>query len=826
MRLAMRSMSGVISSAPRSHLSGLSARAIGYAILGVLWMLPFWTHAGACPMGLHDWAYPCLDQQRNTYLPSLVAPWWDTDLGIAHALPQITLPWLFLGALVWISPALGLRLFILAAFTGAAIAADVASERLFGVSRGWARFIGGALYAGSPFLATKLASGQLGFIACASLVPAALVSLDTVARGGGIRPWAACAICAASAFAQVQVGVILLLLLPVVAWGRVRARVWLGVWAVAALTWLPAAYSTIVAYRSGVLAPEAQLAIWLAEKSVPWRHALDGTAYFANYFASTAPPLSIVSFTFISIIGFVGAVAIGGPARRLAVFAIVLGLVATGTTGPVGPLVAWLFEHATPVQVFREFYDLLFLAPLVVACAAAAGAAASEAALAQRSDLRILAIVVECGIACVLLYPTLTGAAASLVPFVSGLPQAPPIAGDDRILWLPATPPVGPPNSIGGADPYQLSLGPHPDASAFHPTGVLSYVDALADRARPVSKAMLERLDVADSIVRRGLVSQRIATSASVHEGAIASAIAPAAPPVASLVAIAAGEPVCEPDLRSALMRDLTAYARCDPRWSVVPREDTASSTDDPKTGWIGGERWALLDPHLAETRWPVLFTRSTSTYRWQQPADGITWVYAPGGAVLNGLPVVQSRAWRPLATKTGYNSLEGDGRGIVAVSASLPGPQLGRASLGIPQGIPHGIPSGKPQERPLQITSSDRLRGSFEAIVPAHERSFVVLRAGWSSDWHGTVDGRDLGPARIADGYATGWPLAPSTHASTLSIEFAPSPAYLAMLAASWIVLTLLAVLLVRGIAEGAVSGRPRPGSGPRGKVLDPPRR
>ncbi|MFI5389382.1 MAG: hypothetical protein ACHQY2_06650, partial [Candidatus Eremiobacterales bacterium] len=174
-------MSGVISSAPRSHLSGLAVRAATYAILGVLWMLPFWTHVGACPMGLHDWAYPCVDQQRSTYLPSLVAPWWDTDLGVAHALPQVSLPWLLLGALVWISPALGLRLFILAAFTGAAIAADVAAERLFGVSRGWARFIAGALYAGSPFLATKLASGQLGFIACASLVPAALVALDAVA---------------------------------------------------------------------------------------------------------------------------------------------------------------------------------------------------------------------------------------------------------------------------------------------------------------------------------------------------------------------------------------------------------------------------------------------------------------------------------------------------------------------------------------------------------------------------------------------------------------------------------------------------------------------
>ncbi len=791
MRLAMRSMSGVISSAPRSHLSGLAVRAATYAILGVLWMLPFWTHVGACPMGLHDWAYPCVDQQRSTYLPSLVAPWWDTDLGVAHALPQVSLPWLLLGALVWISPALGLRLFILAAFTGAAIAADVAAERLFGVSRGWARFIAGALYAGSPFLATKLASGQLGFIACASLVPAALVALDAVAKGGGIRAAAACALLAASAFAQVQVGLILLVLLPVIGWGRVRARVWLGVWAVAAVTWLPAAYSTIVAYRAGVLAPEAQLAIWLADKSVPWQHAIDGTAYFANYFASATNPSSIIAFALLSAFAFVAALAIGGTPQRLALFALALGLFSTGTAGPIAPIMAWLFDRVPVAQIFREFYDLLFLAPLVVGCAAAAGAAA-ERPFGHRSILWTFAIVVECGIACLLLYPTLTGGAASLVPFVAGLPQAPPIAGDDRILWLPATPPLGPPNSTGGADPYQLSLGPHPDASAFHPTGVLAYVDALADRERPVSNAILERLDVADAIVRRGLVSQRIATSASVHEGAVAAAIAPSAPLGAAVIAISAGEPACEPDLRSALMRDLTAYARCDPGWSVVPREDAASSTDDPRTAWIGGERWALLDPHFAEPRWPVLYTRSTLVYRWSQPADGFTWVYAPGGAVLNGSSAAPSPRWRPLATKAGHNSLEGNGNGVVAVSASLPEPQLGRPSLGKRHGVP--------QERPLQIASSDRLDGSFEAIVPAHGRSFVVLRAGWSPGWRATVDGRDIGPPQFADGYAPGWRLDASTHASRLSIKFAPAGAYFAMLALSWISLAALVVVLVRG--------------------------
>src|ERR1700730_2805780 len=111
----MRFMRGGTSQMRVASLSDPRVRAVVYALLGVLWMLPFWSHPLSCPFGLHDWAYPCLASQRSAYLPSLVAPWWDTNLGLPHAIPQITPPWLLLGSLVALSPALGLRIFILAA---------------------------------------------------------------------------------------------------------------------------------------------------------------------------------------------------------------------------------------------------------------------------------------------------------------------------------------------------------------------------------------------------------------------------------------------------------------------------------------------------------------------------------------------------------------------------------------------------------------------------------------------------------------------------------------------------------------------------------------
>src|SRR5690349_3197070 len=133
----MRSMRDRISSARLPSLSDMRVRTCAYAVLGILWMLPFWAHPFACPFGLHDWAYPCLPAQSGSYLPSLVAPWWDTDLGSPHALPQITPPWLVLGVLAAFSPAIGVRLFVLAAFIGAAIAADISADRLFGARSAW-----------------------------------------------------------------------------------------------------------------------------------------------------------------------------------------------------------------------------------------------------------------------------------------------------------------------------------------------------------------------------------------------------------------------------------------------------------------------------------------------------------------------------------------------------------------------------------------------------------------------------------------------------------------------------------------------------------------
>lgn len=764
-----------------ASLSGLPGRALTYAALGALWMLPFWTHPFACPFGSHDWAYPCLNEQRDAYLPSLVAPWWDTDLGLPHALPQITPPWMLLGVLVAISPAIGLRIFLFAAFVAAALAADVAADRLFGVRDRWARLIAGVLYASSPFLATKLASGHLGFIACAPLLPAALIALDATTAAGGRRAWAICALCAASAFAQVQCGLVLLALLPVTAWKRTPARMWLGAWAVACVAFLPAAYATIVAYRSGVFTPETQLAVWLADKSIPWRHAIDGTAYFAHYVQTAVPDAAVLWWQRAAPICFIAALLRAGPPRRLAMAALLLGALATGTTGPLSSWIVALFAHVPAASIFREFYDLLFVAPLVVAGGAAIVANAVAEWRPQYGALRPLAMIAVAAAAAMLISPAIFGDLASLVPFVDAKAAQLP-GSDDRVMWLPVTPPVGPRGSPGGADPYQVPVDGHPAATAFHPTGVLAYAGALADRDLPVSQRLLERLDIAAVVARPGIVSHRLSSVAHTQGGEIARAASlPNAPKSVSVLAIAAGPPACEPDLRTSLFENLAAYVRCDVPWRIVPHEEAATSDDDPAAGWTDGERWALVDPALAAPRWPVLFTRSSAAHRWMQARPGVTWIYAPRGAALDATVLRPNARWQPTPTGIGEHSLRGDGASLVAVSATVPFARTARAQT--------------PDEIPLPTTMSDRYAGAFDATLEPHGRATIVLREGWSDGWHASVDGKDLGSPILADGYAAGWILDAQAKTSKLSIRYAPATPYFALLALSW--LTLLAVAL-----------------------------
>ena len=759
------------------------ARAIGYAALTVLWMAPMWLHPAACPFGLHDWAMPCFPEQRADFFASLFAPWSQTNLGVPQFRPQVNLPFAILGACVALSPAIGLRAFLLGCGIGAGIAADVAAQRLFSIENQWARFAAGVVYVASPFFAVKLASGHIGFLIDAALLPAALSAL-VAARDGGRRAWCACALLAASALAQIQAGAIVLVLCFVLGYRRVsQARLW-AIAVVALVAWLPVVFCAIVAFKDGALATELQLRSWIASESVPWAHALDATAYFAGYFHEAAPWYSILAWEVAAPVCVVVALARAGSSRRIAIATIGLGLVAAGTTGPLAVHIEWALAHVPASSIVRDLYDLLALAPLAIA----GGAATIVQSIARLGPAR-RAVAAPLGAAALaavalLALPATTAGAAKLVPL---WPLAEPYTraatdiasepGYDRVLWLPATVPLGPKGTTGGADPFQNGFGDHPSASAYHAAGLFAYIAALGDRTGAIPEWLARRTDVSSTITRPGIVSTRLSFAAH-PEGE------PVQPPMllnevvaTTPLAFAPGSAACEPDLRSA-MDVAGAFVRCDARAVATPHGDAAQD-DDPGAGWVDGERWALLDPQLANPRWPVIFTRSRAAYSWNSAAQGWTLVYAPEGAMLDGARIAPRATWQTIRTRSGLHELHAGGS-LVALSATL-------APVTVPR---H---SAAQREEYVFPSAVDRGIGAYDAVLAPHPSGLLILREGWSPRWRLTIDGRDLGSPVFADGFASGWRIGPSSKPAPLAIRYGPATPYLALCALTAVVTLLL---------------------------------
>ena len=751
-------------------------RLAAYALLATLLLLPLLLHPRGCAFGLHDWSFPCYPEQARNLLSFHLSPWLERNLGQPNPAPQINPLALVIYSIASVAPDFALRSMLWLFLFAAAIGADVFASRLFAASAPVARLAAGLVYMSSPFLATKLVSGHYFFLLDAALVPLGLVALDAIPNGGR-RAWCAAALCTSLAFLQLQVGLIMLTLLPLLAWRRIATRHWLGVWCAALLTFLPVAFAGISAYRGGSLSTEVQLAVWLRDESIPWNRVLDATYYFANYYGSAAGTTSVIAWQWLSPACVLVALLMAGTSRRLAFAAIVLGALATGATGPLAPLLVRLFAHIPALSVFRELYDLLALAPLVVA----GGAAIAIQYLISRPLGRPVLVASSAGLAAIFgiaMWPALSARCAALVPlsdprqWQAQVDTAAALPGDDRILWLPTAVPLGPLGSPGGADPFEYPTGRHPSAQSYHASGLFAYAAAQADHAGTLPPALARRLGIGMIVARDRVVSRRLMAAAWPAGGIIAPPAGPAQVIAdAGPLAFFAAQPTCEPALRSAMKPDV-AYVRCsDGAPLSIPVEDPQTSLDAPNRGWVQGERWAELDAALAEPRWPVLFTRSLVPYKWMTISAGRALIYAPGGARLDNAAIKARAQWRSLPISAGYHTLSGDGSHIIAISATLP------ISVSISEAK---APALQPSlETQVPAERSDRTWGRYDATLPAHQAGFLILREGYSASWLATIDGSNLGPPVVADGYANGWARPATERPSHLSLRYAPLGAY-----------------------------------------------
>jgi len=99
-----------------------------------------------------------------------------------------------------------------------------------------------------------------------------------------------------------------------------------------------------------------------------------------------------------------------------------------------------------------------------------------------------------------------------------------------------------------------------------------------------------------------------------------------------------------------------------------------------------------------------------------------------------------------------------------------------------------------------VEVVSADRWKGEVR-VTGAREPFWLVLGQSQNAGWHARVDGHDLGPSTIADGYGNGWLVRPDPDGGPLLIdlEWAPQRTVNKALALSTVgILACLAILVV----------------------------
>lgn len=768
----------------------LGQRACVYFLLSLAFLSPFLLHPTLCPFGLHDWAFPCFDAQRPHIFGYYLSPWSERNLGQINPLPFANPVQALLYAAASLSPEIALRCFLLLVAFLAGVGADAAAGLAFHAESRFARLVAGMTYMASPYAATKLVSGHVFFLLDAAVLPFAIVAFTQI-REGSLRWWATCGLCIGVLLVKPQFAAMCLLLLPLLAAGTMRSVTWLSLWMLAALIEAPLIFTSLMAYHSGALSNEFQLHAWFANESVPWQHAIDATAYFNKYYLALAGPTTILAWQLVSVFAFAVAMLTSGVLRRLAVSAIVFGLLAAGANGPFGIPLGWLMTKFPPVSLFRELYDLLGLAPLVTAGGVAVGidlVLRHVRHLAARRSLLASFSIALIGI----LWPLAGGCAARSVPLVDITPWRSEVAaaettrGSSRVLWLPAIVPIGPVGTPGGADPFESPIGNHPAAQSYHPSGIFAYAAALGTERGWLPPGLARRLGIGAVILRPELLEDALNNAAHPLGGPLPPRartlqfISDAGP-----LALAHGAPACEPALRSK-MADGVSYIRCggtDPIFK--PQEEPLASADDPLHGWARGERWLALSSQLADPRWPVFFTLSRKPYRFSLMRRGLVLLYAQQGLDVDGRPIRGAELWRETMLGEGQHTVQPSG-GLCALSAAIMDPgESGPATPAL--------------ETELNSQQSDRVAARYSAWLPPHPKSVLVLREGWSPYWRASIDGLPLSSPFIADGYASGWLLPQSRHGSQLEIRNALLPTYLFLCCVSAFVWIILIVLVIR---------------------------
>jgi arabinofuranan 3-O-arabinosyltransferase len=114
---------------------------------------------------------------------------------------------------------------------------------------------------------------------------------------------------------------------------------------------------------------------------------------------------------------------------------------------------------------------------------------------------------------------------------------------------------------------------------------------------------------------------------------------------------------------------------------------------------------------------------------------------------------------------------------------------------------VPHRDPAGKESGGPKVTVDSQGRDAARVTVGPRAEPTWFVLGQSLSDGWTATVDGRDLGPPTLIDGYANGWLLPAGTDPVHVDLSWTPQRVVFGAMALSAVAVLVCLVVVAIGL-------------------------
>jgi len=774
----------------------MPAALFGWVLASILASVvvgPVVFHSGI-PAFFHDWTWSPFRDRMVASWQLLVSAWSDSGMGRPNSVPSINpLAWLKIGLAVALPGDLSVRAYLWLSVLAGCAGVYRLAQRSLRLDPVWAA-TAATLFAGSPFLFAKIASGQSSeWAGIAAFVWGVSLEIDAFEESDpSLAAGAALLFAMSTIQLQYLVFAEIAALTGLLAYRRRRSLVVWSIIAVGASAFaIPALW--FLAARGPLSGADVSppYRAWEFSQSSSIGDTLAQMGYSARYpetFIGSFGPwaLPIVKWSVWAI----AALALGGCAAsrsRRGYLLAALGLVGilwvSGIRGPAAAVWDWTFLNSSTGNFLREFFH----GAVLVAIAYATLAAAALHAIARHrraAALTLAAVLVACSGAATWLGglgPTLPHVVAPryAAELTSRLPQE-----EARVMFLPPERPLYVrDDSVGGVDAFDWAGDRQQSLFEYYPSGPLAFAASALDRFDlENARRVLSRV-ACDAVVWRPDVTSDLWHADYSHR--ISS---PRGQPLAGgalLYEISASPMVSGARATAAMPAALSRFSD-DPSLVYLdsPCKDSADNlprdlqSPDPAAGWVGyRDLYYEFEDGLATPTLGIVTTKSGASITMPVVGHSIL-LWAPSGALVDGRKVIAPT----------YARVEAKGSAVTVKA-------LGTAAIGEVGERPVTV-----SVRPSNATAVRTAPWQYEGSIAVSGSGLLVLRQRYDPGWVVRVDGMDVRGHYRADGATNAW-LVEGSGVARFKIEYAPqSTAFILLGCSLFMALALICFPLVYG--------------------------